>query len=383
MQLLLPEDLREKMARRYQNQHRQWLGDAGVWPLVWKLGSPAETFARQHPAHVLAWVSSWQSWQGKGEVVWCEKNWRTFGKQRLPEKLILNNVSDIAAWVGETQRWEKAESRYKQLITKWPSLAACLPRYFEILADYSVADIERLDNVLAWISAHPRSNLYPRQLPIAGLDSKWLEQRKELITTLVTALHNDATLNIDFYRRCGLKQPPSLMRLRVLDSALRAYVGGLDDITAPVHSFAALKIPASRVYIVENLQTGLAFSDLPGTVVIVGLGYHVDVLEALPWLSQAKCFYWGDIDTHGFAILNRARSYLPELQSFLMDHETLLQHETLWGNEDKQHAAMELPLLNIAEQALYYGLKQQSWGSNVRLEQEKIGWDFAWEQLRL
>jgi len=40
------------------------------------------------------------------------------------------------------------------------------------------------------------------------------------------------------------------------------------------------------------------------------LGYAVDVLGQLPWLQEAQCIYWGDIDTHGFAILNRARTYI-------------------------------------------------------------------------
>jgi hypothetical protein len=129
-------------------------------------------------------------------------------------------------------------------------------------------------------------------------------------------------------------------------------------------------------------QTGLAMSDMPGAVVFMRLGYNVDVLARFPWLARAKCIYWGDLDTHGFAILHRARSYVPALQSVLMDEDTLLQHKTLWVDESAQHPATELTLLTEQEQQLYQDLKQQRWGQNVRLEQERIDWATAWSVLQ-
>ncbi len=41
----------------------------------------------------------------------------------------------------------------------------------------------------------------------------------------------------------------------------------------------------------------------------------------------------GDIDTYGFAMLDRLRSYHPHIRSLLMDEATLLQHRPLWGRE--------------------------------------------------
>jgi hypothetical protein len=170
--------------------------------------------------------------------------------------------------------------------------------------------------------------------------------------------------------------------MRVLDQALRTRLGGVGDITAPMEDLARIKLSASHVLIVENLQTGLAMSDMPGAVVFMRLGYNVDVLARFPWLARAKCIYWGDLDTHGFAILHRARSYIPELQSVLMDEDTLLRHKALWVDESAQHPATELTLLTEQEQQLYRNLKQQRWGQNVRLEQERINWAAAWSVLQ-
>lgn len=170
--------------------------------------------------------------------------------------------------------------------------------------------------------------------------------------------------------------------MRVLDPELRAVLGGLGDISAPREEVAGIGIQPKHVFIVENLQTGLAFDDLAGTVVIMRLGYAVDVLDRLPWLRRAQCIYWGDIDTHGFAILDRARTCLPGLKTVLMDESTLMCHRDLWVEEKDQHASTELPRLTPAEQKLYQSLKDNLHGQHVRLEQERIRWDMAWETIK-
>jgi len=60
-----------------------------------------------------------------------------------------------------------------------------------------------------------------------------------------------------------------------------------------------------------------------------------------------------------------------------MDEETLLEFRGLWVHEREQTAASTLPMLSPAEQEVYRGLKQQRWGPNVRLEQERIPWSYA------
>lgn len=381
----LPEDVRQTLVRRFQSKHREWLiGDTGEdqWPLEVALGIPTEQAALRQVDGVCAWVSAWQGWQGVGTLSWCERRWKVLGAQRLPEKLALRGPEEVAMWIGESARWELAQSRYQALIARWPALTQQLPRYFNVLADYSDADYQRLAEMLDWIASHRKSNLYPRQLPVSGLDSKWLEGRKGLLTDLVAAIQEDSSSDVDFYQRCGLKAPPFLVRMRVLDQALRALVGGVGDISAPVDDLVGISWPVSHVFIVENLQTGLAMSDMPGAVVFMGLGYNVNVLARLPWLIRARCIYWGDLDTHGFAILHRARSYIPELQSVLMDEEVLLRHQVLWVDEAVQHSAAELTHLTKDEQQLYRNLKQQRWGQNVRLEQERIDWAAAWGVLQ-
>ena len=376
----LPADVAQLLRRRYEAKHRDWLvadNNALGWPLTIALGTPTETIALRSPEAVRAWVGAWRDWRGEGELHWSSPRWRVLGTQRLPDKLVLGNAREIAAWVGELERWDRAVARQGALIRRWPQLAGRLGSLFAVLADYADADFQRLADVLDWVDRNPASGLYLRQLPIAGLDTKWVESRRQALATLLTCLRDIDSNGGDFYTLCGLRRLPVQMRLRILDPALRALTRGLGDFIAPVDQIAALDLPASRVLVVENLQSGLALPDMPGTVAVIGLGYSVDLLGHIPWLRELESIYWGDLDTHGFAILNRARMYLPRLMSLMMDEKTMTRFSSLWSTEISQHPGTGLGLLTDDEQAVFLALKDNRWGQNLRLEQERIAWPYV------
>lgn len=87
--------------------------------------------------------------------------------------------------------------------------------------------------------------------------------------------------------------------------------------------------------------------------------------------ASPRLLYWGDIDTHGFAILDRLRQSFPHTESLLMDRTTLLAHENRWVREDSPRVAI-LEHLYPAELDLYRDLVEGSFGLSVRLEQERI-----------
>ena len=142
----------------------------------------------------------------------------------------------------------------------------------------------------------------------------------------------------------------------------------------PLPAFAAWGGPGvRRVYVTENKLNGLAFPDVPGAIVVFGLGYGVAALAAVPWLSGRELWYWGDLDTHGFGILAELRAIHPHARSFLMDEATLLAHREAWGQEpEARRCVRELAGLTAAERAVYEGLRDDAWGPRVRLEQERV-----------
>jgi hypothetical protein len=378
--LRFPEAVRDLLVRRYRNQHRTWLSE-GRWPLQIGLGCPTEEQARDLAESIPAWVAAWRDWTGPGAVVWCERRWRWLGVQRLPERLEVEGAEDVAYLAGEEKRWGQALCRYRRLAARWPVLGSRLARWYDALADFDAHDIEALETLLAWLEVNPRSNLFPRQLPIAGMDTKWLEPRLPIVADLLWGLRGDLHGDPGAYQLCGLREAPHTVRVRILDPSLRQHVGGMGDIAAPIDDLSRLRLPVERVFLVENLQTGLAFEETRGAVVVMGLGYGVSLLARVPWIADAECTYWGDLDTHGFAILNRARSCLRLVESALMDESTLLRYRNLWVVEKEQSTEPDLPLLTDAERAVYRGLREQQWGINVRLEQERIAWNEAWAAL--
>jgi hypothetical protein len=139
-----------------------------------------------------------------------------------------------------------------------------------------------------------------------------------------------------------------------------------------VDELARHPLTVTTIIIVENEITFLALPHVPNSAAILGSGYAVPVLRALPWLAERQLIYWGDLDTHGFAILDRLRQFFPHVQSMLMDRETLLAHEKQWVTEPTPTIA-RLPALRADEAALYRDLVDDVHGKRVRLEQERIG----------
>ena len=97
-------------------------------------------------------------------------------------------------------------------------------------------------------------------------------------------------------------------------------------------------------------------------------------------MADANIVYWGDIDTHGFAILDRLRAWHPRTRSVLMDRETLLAHADRWVSEDRP-ARSALTRLTPDEHELYSDLVGGELGDGVRLEQELIDWTWVAERL--
>jgi hypothetical protein len=149
--------------------------------------------------------------------------------------------------------------------------------------------------------------------------------------------------------------------------------GGPQSTLQLADELSALDLLVDRVFITENKVNGLAFPEARNALVIFGLGYGVQLLKDVPWLSACQINYWGDIDSHGFAMLSQLRSYFPKARSLLMDESTLLACRPLWGTESAEtaHKAEQLPNLHENEQLLYQQLKDH-WQPCLRLEQERI-----------
>ena len=179
-----------------------------------------------------------------------------------------------------------------------------------------------------------------------------------------------------FEKRYGLKYDLPTIRFRILDEAL--YIGGLSDISLPLNEFMGLDIGCERVFITENKINGLSFPNVKNAMVIFGLGYGVESLKNVKWLKSRELIYWGDIDTHGFAILSQIRGYFPLIESMLMGQEVIEKFRYLAVEESLSKRFLgELDNLTLEEHEVFENLKDNVYGEALRIEQERIGFGYV------
>ncbi|MGH3298928.1 MAG: Wadjet anti-phage system protein JetD domain-containing protein, partial [Trebonia sp.] len=220
-----------------------------------------------------------------------------------------------------------------------------------------------------WIDERQVPGLYLRQVDVPGVDTKFIGDHKSVLTELLNLQLDEARVNLEalnFEDRYGFLRKPDYVRFRTA-----APGAPYSELRVRADEFTASPPGVTRVYIVENEITYLAFPLDSDAIVIFGSGYAVQGLKPLAWLAALEVTYWGDLDTHGFAILNRLRSHFPHARSVLMDRSTLLAHQSQWVREPSQSTAV-LPLLDPEEQTTYQALLSGTYGQAIRLEQERI-----------
>lgn len=356
-----------------------------LFPLRLRLRKPTSRDLTDRFQTVRDWVSELteQASERRGygyQIQWRTINHRTLGRNELPAAIVVPGADDALRLIGKTRQARQFDELSADLLAEFPELRAWLARR-PLEALRRAEEWPRLKAILRYFRQQPRPGAYLRQLDIPGVDTKFIQARRGLIGELLdevlpeAAIDTSATGARRFNRRYGLASRPVLVRFRILDPALA--LSGLTDLSVPAAEFARLELPVDEVFITENEINGLAFPNHPRAIVIFGLGYGLERLADIDWLARARCWYWGDIDTHGFAILNRLRHYLPEARSFLMDRATLDAHRALWGQEPDDHRFLgALDRLVEAEQTLYQTLREDRLAQRLRLEQEHVR--FAW-----
>jgi hypothetical protein len=314
---------------------------------------------------------------------WREISHRQLGKNRLPVAAIIESEEDALTIIGKQKQARQFKILADSTIAVFPQLGDWLQkRSLQVLKH--AQDWPQLLKVMQWISQHPRPNIYLRQIDLPDIHTKFIERHKSLLIELldiilpVDVIHLEASGIKEFERRYGFRSKPTQIRFRLLDPD--STLEGLTDIAVPALELARLRLPVTTVFITENDINGLAFPRVAKSMVIFGLGYGLQALNEISWLNDKAIYYWGDIDTHGFAMLDQIRQYFPHTESLLMNKETLLAHRQLWG-EEKKPTSRDLDYLGPQEMKLYQEIIDNSYAKNLRLEQERIG--MGWLQATL
>lgn len=307
------------------------------------------------------------------ELVYASIGGRHVGRNELPARAVVSTYEQAWRLLGVAAE-VAAFRRALDLCADLTVVRAWVVQH--PLAALELADEwERMVAAYRWLDEARGSGRYLRTITAPGVDTKFVERHRAVLSQLLGTGRTAA----GFLTALGLQIKPDTVRLR-FDPAALALPTALSEATFRASELAAVPARVRTAVIVENETTYLSVPVPEGGVVLWGKGFEVSRVGSLPWLRDVDVHYWGDLDTHGFAILHQLRAWLPQTQTFLMDRATLLAHRDRWVHETAPTAAT-LSRLTADEAALYADLVSGRLGEGVRLEQERIDW--AWAQDRL
>ena len=343
-----------------------------VAPLVLPLRGPTARELADRFGDVQDWAAGWRAARlGPARLETAPLGGRLVGVNQVPRRVVLDTADDVWTTLGVTadvRRFDDLAAATEEALPAALSWVAARP--LEALAH--AADWPRLLATVAWILHRGGPEVYLRQVDVPGIDTKFLEERRSVLAALLTRTLPAERIDpeappSDLARRFGLRGKSDVVRFRSFHPADGPY----SELAVRVEELAGIPFAARTVVVVENEVSYLAFPRVPGAAVVLGGGYAVSRLAALPWLPDRDVVYWGDVDTHGFRALDRLRRFAPAARSMLMDLPTLLAHHAHWSQEPVP-VTEHLALLTTAEQACYQALLRGEHGDRVRLEQERI-----------
>jgi hypothetical protein len=377
-------EVKNRELDRFRLHYRAWACGDGTWPRRVPLGRPTNDALAGSLRPIKDWVADWRAWNGGGTIEWAPRR-TILGPVSCPSAVVFDGPDDIAALTEATKAtWTVTCGFLSRLEAEWPGSTDRARPILSQVVEMDVRDQQRLIDVCRWLHANPNSGLFLRQVPVEGIDTKWIESHKGLVATLlrITATNpdprqpsnpadDDAIAN--FQERLGLRRTPQLINVVLCDDALRKQYQGARTLALTATDLAAMTTIPRTVLIIENKETGYAVPDRDGLLAIHGLGLNLKALADIEWLRKSNVLYWGDIDAAGFEWLNNLRGYGVPAGSLLMDESIIDEYRHL-STKGALPTHKELLHLTRSEAVVYTSLRDERWGRRFLLEQERLPW---------
>jgi hypothetical protein len=304
-----------------------------------------------------------------------ERQFDKIGSQSVPEKITIESISDYLQVTGKEKEYQIFLKNFSIIISELPSLLEWVKANPTKMIEHETWN-ETL-KVCKFFMATPKPKLYVRQLPI-DIHTKYIFNNRGIVESLLEFLipEHINTGETKFESRFNLKYSEHLVRIRFLDTRLSP-LDNVTDISLTISEFMNFNLHCDSIFVTENLMNFLTLPSLERTIAIwSGGGFNVSHLQNIQWLRTKQFYYWGDIDAHGFQILNQFRMYFPNTISIMMDEETLSNFASAAG---QKAANQNLKHLLESELELYNHLQ----ANNIRLEQEKITHAYALNKIKI
>ena len=373
----VPADVAAKVRRRWQDGSllRAYADGSTFTRIDVAVRGPRPSQIGDDLEAVREWVAELDAGRRGGaryDLEWTSVGGRSIGRNLVPERAVVSSFAQAWALLGVQVEVRRFDEVLEAVAGHPPVRSWAVTDPLRAVAEH--AQMPRLVAAYAWLDANRGAARYLREVSAAGVDTKFAESHRPTLAAMLGVPSSAA----GFAAGLGLRSRPEFVRVRA-DPSL-GLTPPLTEIAVRAEELASMAITPQRALVVENKITYLSSPVPKSGMVLWGKGFEVDRIGRLPWLSGVEVVYWGDLDTHGLAILDRLRAWLPQTRSVLMDRETLLAHRDRWVTEDRPTSAI-LTRLTREEQALFADLVEGRLGDRVRLEQERIDWQWALERL--
>lgn len=372
-----PDDIAAKVRRRWDDGSllRAHADRNPFEPIVVPLRSPTASEIGADVGAAREWVTALDAGRRDDRryaLQWQSVGGRHVGRNQLPARAVVSSFEQAWALLGVASTVRRFDDLL-ELAHGHRAVRSWLLRY-PLRALELATDMPRLIAAYAWLDDQRDSGRYLREISAPGVDTKFAERHR----TVLAAMLEVSSTSSGFLSELGLQGKPEFVRLR--PAASLGLPSPLTELTARADEVARLDLRPRSVLVIENEITYLSVDVPKDGMVLWGKGFEVDRIGRLPWLANVPVLYWGDLDTHGFAILDRLRAWLPQTESALMDRDTLMAHQDRWVTEQRP-ASADLTHLTHSEHDLYTDLVSDALGERVRLEQERIDWSWVHSHL--
>ena len=370
-------DIAAKVRRRWDDGWllRAYAEGSPFVPIEVPLRGPKPSQVGDDIAAVREWIAALDAGRrddSRYSLEWQSIGGRQIGRNQLPVRALVSSFEQAWALLGVSSTVRRFDEVLVLVDAHRQVRAWVVGHPHRALELFD--EMPRLIAAYVWLDGYRESQVYLREISAPGVDTKFAERYRPVLASMLGV---SATAT-GFLADLGLRSKPALVRFR--PSSALGLPSALTELAVRSEELLRLSLDPRVAVIVENEISYLSVNVPKDGIVLWGRGFDVDSVGRLPWLADADVIYWGDIDTHGFAILDRLRAWLPQARSVLMDRETLMAHRDRWVTEDRP-ARSPLTRLTAEERDLYAELVEGGLGERVRLEQERVDWGWVERQL--
>lgn len=377
---LLPKQVRDLIRKREWETHsslKARLLGSREFPIRISLKPPSGSSAISDLPYFQKFIEEWKLFPHQELVIWTSKSFRNLNEQSIPIAVEIPSIQSLIAFLGDdalsrSKVWERNMMPILEIDKR---LYPVLVKHINLIEGLTLRDAELLAQLIPQLKQDMGIGLYLRALPLIGIDTKFLEKHYTLVEELADIIHDGIVLKsggLIKWLGCAIS-PKGWLTIRPLCQVTINALSGIPILQMPSDLLREYELPSSNILAVENLQSGLALPEMHNTIAVIGGGKNITWMDAV-WLKRKRIGYWGDIDTWGFSILSDARERHADIESLMMDYETVKMHEDRLVPEPEPNTTLPL-LLNNKEMDLFNNLISGPFKS-LRLEQERLSSDY-------